>query len=258
MRYAVLLFVAALLVFAACEEISQEQPQITPPTTPPQEPQPPQETADWLLAPGECNPEMRPEICTLEYRPVCGDDGITHGNACGACAAGVNTFEEGVCPGDEDHIITPPAETPPPTEDFDGFCDPQDRPEVCTREYNPVCGDDGTTHSNPCFACSNEDVFAYNMGACEETIPAGTCDPDNRPEACTMEYNPVCGDDGETHSNPCVACTSETVMSYEMGECTARGQEPITACPMDAMECPDGSWVGREGPNCEFAPCPRE
>ncbi|MEX0909677.1 MAG: hypothetical protein WDZ75_00100 [Candidatus Paceibacterota bacterium] len=29
-----------------------------------------------------------------------------------------------------------------------------------------------------------------------------------------------------------------------------------TACTMEAMICPDGSAVGRTGPNCEFAPCP--
>ena len=28
------------------------------------------------------------------------------------------------------------------------------------------------------------------------------------------------------------------------------------ACTMDAKVCPDGSAVGRTGPNCEFAPCP--
>ncbi len=28
------------------------------------------------------------------------------------------------------------------------------------------------------------------------------------------------------------------------------------ACTMDAKLCPDGSSVGRTGPNCEFAPCP--
>ncbi len=27
-------------------------------------------------------------------------------------------------------------------------------------------------------------------------------------------------------------------------------------CTMDAMQCADGSWVGRSGPNCEFA-CPK-
>jgi hypothetical protein len=33
-----------------------------------------------------------------------------------------------------------------------------------------------------------------------------------------------------------------------------RGQ----ACTMEAKICPDGSAVGRTGPNCEFAPCPPE
>lgn len=28
-----------------------------------------------------------------------------------------------------------------------------------------------------------------------------------------------------------------------------------TVCTADAMQCPDGSWVGRSGPNCEFV-CP--
>ena len=28
------------------------------------------------------------------------------------------------------------------------------------------------------------------------------------------------------------------------------------ACTMEARECPDGSFVGRTGPNCEFAACP--
>src|SRR6267154_6145338 len=28
------------------------------------------------------------------------------------------------------------------------------------------------------------------------------------------------------------------------------------ACTADAMQCPDGSYVGRTGPNCQFAACP--
>ena len=28
------------------------------------------------------------------------------------------------------------------------------------------------------------------------------------------------------------------------------------ACTMEAKMCPDGSNVGRSGPNCEFAACP--
>lgn len=34
-------------------------------------------------------------------------------------------------------------------------------------------------------------------------------------------------------------------------------QEPVQqACTLEARICPDGSAVGREGPNCEFAACP--
>lgn len=37
-------------------------------------------------------------------------------------------------------------------------------------------------------------------------------------------------------------------------------QAPIgeKACTMEAKLCPDGSAVGRTGPNCEFTPCPSE
>ncbi|MEK7582173.1 MAG: hypothetical protein AAB488_02510 [Patescibacteria group bacterium] len=31
--------------------------------------------------------------------------------------------------------------------------------------------------------------------------------------------------------------------------------QPV-ACTMEAKMCPDGSYVGRTGPNCEFAKCP--
>jgi putative hemolysin len=34
-------------------------------------------------------------------------------------------------------------------------------------------------------------------------------------------------------------------------------QEEVV-CTMEAKLCPDGSSVGRSGPNCEFAPCPEE
>ncbi len=36
-------------------------------------------------------------MCTMEWRPVCGCDGVTYGNACGARAAGVPEFTEGEC-----------------------------------------------------------------------------------------------------------------------------------------------------------------
>ena len=50
--------------------------------------------------------------------------------------------------------------------------------------------------------------------------------------------------------------------SYEEKESVVRNRPVIelpserTMCTMDAMQCPDGSYVGRKGPNCEFEECP--
>lgn len=45
-----------------------------------------------------------------------------------------------------------------------------------------------------------------------------------------------------------------TIMYFVSGRFQTQNQ-PIP-CTLEARICPDGSAVGRSGPNCEFAPCP--
>lgn len=44
-------------------------------------------------------------------------------------------------------------------------------------------------------------------------------------------------------------------MPIRASQAPSAPSEPMTMCTQDAMQCPDGSWVGRSGPACEFT-CP--
>jgi len=47
-----------------------------------------------------------------------------------------------------------------------------------------------------------------------------------------------------------------TVIHGQLNRSVTSGDDEMIACTMDAMQCSDGSWVGRTGPNCEFV-CPQ-
>ena len=54
------------------------------------------------------------------------------------------------------------------------------------------------------------------------------------------------------------ACESETVSQMLSTFKFLEQDENQVACTQDAKLCPDGSYVGRTGPNCEFAACPAQ
>jgi hypothetical protein len=50
------------------------------------------------LSPGKSGVcTARPEICTREFAPVCGENGKTYSNPCEAAQAGVNVAHHGPC-----------------------------------------------------------------------------------------------------------------------------------------------------------------
>lgn len=72
---------------------------------------------------------------------------------------------------------------------------------------------------------------------------------------CTQQQGPIVGNDSDIHG-----CKASAGYSWCEGKqkCIRPFEENCTvACTMEAKICPDGSSVGREGPNCEFAPCPQ-
>ena len=181
---------------------------------------------------GVCRRE--PRLCTKIFKPVCGCNGVTYGNACEAAGAGVSVASEGACPSVFCGGI---AGFPCPgagqcVDDPSDDCDPEnggaDCGGVCQCVANALCVVGSHFDSSP-KVCG--------------------CVPDDAPNPCAAILCPTgtqCVVSGDTASCEPVLDACATVRCAAGTHCVANGSSascvPDTETPCGDVTCPAGTY----------------
>lgn len=146
--------------------------------------------------------QIDPDVSCIElFSPVVGCDGKVYRNSC------IARYRHGVMEYYRPDCIEPGLI------DTTVECHP-------VFNYSPVCGCDEITYPNQCYAINHAGVaYIRHTGECEDDT---TCyDPFliNPLKYCSNQYFPVCGCDGVTYTNECVAKHRYGMRRWTQGPC---------------------------------------
>jgi hypothetical protein len=189
---------------------------------------------------GVCMPQ--PGLCTAQYSPVCGCDGVTYSNACAAAAKGVNVAAKGecqtttICGG----IIGLPCAKGEYCDLPGGVCNGADFqgkcvaiPQACPDIWAPVCGCDGKTYGNDC----------ERIAAGAQLDHAGECKPVCKPLTCPAGSKAV-DKDGDGCADVCIC---------EDGNVPVDGSCKLVCGGFIGVGCPDGQFCELPADTCNGA-----
>ncbi|KAG3266021.1 serine peptidase inhibitor, Kazal type 5 [Ictidomys tridecemlineatus] len=231
-------------------------------------------------------------VCTRENNPVRGPDGKMHVNKCAMC---LSVFEREASERKNDKESSSKPSNKPSNDAKDQCREVQNEAEdakfrqsgstlasvariradecsefrkhlrngelICTREHDPVRGDDGKFYRNKCHKCRavfQEEMFervklrkmSFHIRASEEENSPGSPNSSLDSEMCKQyrvlprmgflcpkDLQPVCGDDGQTYNNPCMLCHENLMRQMNIhirseGKCE---ESSIPETPVDAQ-----------------------